>query len=362
LEQAGDLDGKMVFLRADFDVPVGEDGIIQEEFRIARQRQTLQYLLQRGARVVMAAHISAVPSLEPLVPQLQRILGAQMRFCRDFAQKQEFLDGEGSLALLENVRSNPGEEDNREAFAGQLVAGCDIYVNNAFAVCHREHASVATAPVIVPSFAGLLVEEEVRRLAAVVDAPADGKTVYIGGAKASTKVPVIRHLIGKAEHVAVGGVVANDILKERGVDIGPSRVDDDAHELLGGLDINDARLAVPVDHITADGQILDIGPKSAAAFAALARGASCGVWNGTIGKFEDDRYLAGTRAVAEAVADAGPAAVIGGGDTIAAVSKVGIPLEKFGFVSTGGGAMLAFLSGQELPGLKALGYYEAAHG
>jgi len=358
LTQAGDLTGRAVFLRTDFDVPVGDDGIIGEEFRIAQQRATVQELLRRGARVVMAAHISAVPSLEPLVPQLQRILGVQMQFCRDFDARQRFLAGDGSLALLENVRANPGEEDNSEAFAGQLVAGCDFYVNNGFAVCHRDHASVATAPLMLPSYAGLLVEEEVARLGTAMDAPAEGKVVYIGGAKASTKVPVIRHLIGKAEHLAVGGVVANDILKERGADIGPSRVDEDAHELIAGLDVTDPRLHVPTDHSREDGQILDIGPATAAAFASLARSAKLIIWNGPMGKFEDDRFFAGTRAVAEAVAANGARAVIGGGDTIAAVVKAGIPLEKFGFVSTGGGAMLAFLAGQRLPGLKALGYYD----
>ena len=358
IDELKDLDGKKVFLRTDLDVPVGDDGVIQEEFRIARQRATVQYLLQRGARVIMAAHISAVPSLGPLLPQLQRIFGAQMLFCRNFDEKQDFLNKGGSLALLENVRSNPGEEDNNEAFAGQLVAGCDVYVNNGFAVCHREHASVATAPLMLPSYAGLLVAEEVARLSEAVRSPAAGKVVYIGGAKASTKVPVIRHLIDKAQAVAVGGVVANDILKEKGADVGPSRVDDDAHELLGGLDLTDPRLNVPTDHVRMEGQILDIGPETSAAFSALAADASFIIWNGPMGKFEEERFASGTRAVAAAIAASKALSVIGGGDTIAAVNAFGIPLEKFGFVSTGGGAMLAFLGGEQLPGLKALGYYD----
>jgi phosphoglycerate kinase len=357
LEQAGDLKGKKVFLRIDLDVPVGKDGIIEEEFRIVRQRENLQKLLSAGARVIMGAHISAVSSLEPLLPQLQRMLGGQMLFCRDFDAAQEFLAGQGTLALLENLRTNPGEEDNSESFAGSLVAGCDLYVNNAFAVCHREHASVATAPMIVPSYAGLLVVEECAHLRAVIEAPAVGKVIYMGGAKASTKVPVIRHLIDQAEMIAVGGVVANDILKEKGVDVAQSRVDEDAHELLAGLDLNDSRLVVPTDHVTSDGQILDLGPNSAAAFAALARDAKLIIWNGPMGKFEDDRYIAGTRAVAQAIADSSAQKVIGGGDTVSAVDKLGL-LDTMGFVSTGGGAMLAFLAGQQLPGLKALGYYD----
>jgi phosphoglycerate kinase len=332
LDFAGDLADKKVFLRIDVDVPLGPDGVIGEEYRIVRQRETVQHLLSRGARVVMGGHSSAAPSLEPLVPQLQRILGAQVQFCSDFDAVASL---KGSLALLENLRSNPGEEDNNEAFAGSLVSGCDLMVSNAFAVCHREHASVATAPLMVPSYAGLLVAEEVARLGELMDAPAAGKVVFIGGAKVSTKMPVITNLLDKAETIAVGGKLANEM--------GAS---------------TDARVCVPEDFIESDGVVLDIGPKSAAAFAQLARSAKRVVWNGPMGKFEDDRFEAGTRVLAEALAENGKAVVVGGGDTVAALGKFGIPLETFGFVSTGGGAMLAFLAGEQLPGLKVLGLYD----
>lgn len=356
IDQAGDLTGKKVLLRTDFDVPVGTDGVISEEFRIHRQLPMLEYLRAHGARVLLAAHINAMSSFEPLVNQLQRLLGVQMKFCKDFDAVQEFWKGEGTLALLENVRRNPGEKDNDAAFAGQLVAGCDLYINNAFAESHREYASVASAPLMVPSYAGLLLVEETQRLSSVIAAPADGKVIIMGGAKASTKVPVIRHLIGKAQYIAVGGVLANDIFKERGEDIGASRVDEDAHELLQGLDINDARLVLPTDSVTDDGHIVDMGPESARAFAALTVGAKLIVWNGPVGIFEDSRFMAGTEAIARAVASSGAETIIGGGDTIAAVNRLGL-LDKYSFVSTGGGAMLAFLSGQQLPGLKALDYY-----
>jgi 3-phosphoglycerate kinase len=355
IDSISDLTGKKVVLRTDFDVPVGDNNIIGEEFRITRQRATVQYLLSHGARVLLVAHISAVPSFEPLKPQLQRLLGAQMTFCRDFDQARDFWNDEGSLALLENVRTNPGEKDNDAAFAGQLVAGADLYVNNAFAVCHREHASVASAPLMVPSYAGILLREETEQLSRVLAAPAQGKVVFMGGAKASTKVPVVRRMIVNAEHVAVGGVLANDIFKELGYDIGDSRVDDDAHELLTGLDLHDPRLVLPTDSVKDGTQIMDMGPESAKAFAALAAGAKLIVWNGPVGKFEDARFMPGTEAIAHAIAESPATSVIGGGDTIAAVNQLGL-LDHYDFVSTGGGAMLAFLAGEQLPGLKALGY------
>jgi len=355
IDEAGDLKGKKILVRTDFDVPVGDDGIIQEEFRIVRQQETIRYLLSRGARVLLAAHISAVPSFAPLMNQLQRLLGAQIKFCRDFDESKAYWNDDGTLAMLDNLRLSPGEQDNNEAFAGQLVAGADLYVNNAFAVCHREHASVVSAPLMLPAYAGLLVREETEKLSRVITAPAKGKVVYMGGAKASTKVPVIRHIIDKAEHVAVGGVLANDIFKELGRDIGSSRVDDDAHELLMGLDLNDPRLVLPTDTVADGGQVMDCGPASAKAFAALADGASLIVWNGPFGKFEDKRFMPGTEAIARAIAASTAFTVIGGGDTISAVNSLGL-LDKFGFVSTGGGAMLAFLSGEELPGLRALEY------
>lgn len=356
IDEAGPLAGKKVVLRTDFDVPVGSDGIIGEVFRIERQRAMVQYLLAQGARVLMVAHISAVPSFEPLINQLQRVLGAQIKFCRDFDQVSEYWADDGTLALLENVRSNAGEKDNNAAFAGQLVAGCDMYVNNAFAVCHREHASVASAPLMVPAYAGLLLREETQQLSRALTAPAEGKIVYMGGAKASTKVPVIRSMIGQAERVAVGGVLANDIFKELGMDIGASRVDEDAHELLIGLDLKDPRLVLPTDSLKDGTQIMDMGPQSAQAFAALAANAKLIVWNGPVGKFEDARFMPGTEAIARAIAASPAVSIIGGGDTIAAVNQLGL-LSEYDFVSTGGGAMLAFLAGEQLPGLKALEYY-----
>jgi phosphoglycerate kinase len=313
IEQAGELSGKKVFMRADLDVPV-VDGKIIEPFRIEKQKATLHYVLDHGAKAVLAAHINAIPSFEPLKSQLEQLLGVQF--------------GE-DVTLLENTRQNLGEETNDETFARELVQGCDIYVNNAFAVCHRTHASVVAAAKLLPAYAGLLVQEETSQLQKTIDAPAKGKVIFMGGAKVETKMPTIQFLLDKAEAIAIGGKIANE------------------------LSSPDLRLHVPVDFAE---DKLDIGPKTAEAFAALAVGASMIVWNGPMGKFEDPRFMHGTEAVARAVANSGAWTVVGGGDTIAAVNQLGL-LDRFGFVSTGGGAMLAFLAGQRLPGLEALGYY-----
>jgi phosphoglycerate kinase len=314
IDQVGQLQRKTVFMRADFDVPV-VDGKISEPFRIEKQKVTLRYLLDHGARVALASHISAIPSFEPIKPQLEQLLG--VTFGDD-------------VKLLENTRANPGEQTNDESFARELVAGCDLYVNNAFAVCHRAHASVSAAAKLLPAYAGLLVQEETQQLQKVIDAPAEGKVIFMGGAKVETKMPTIQFLLDKAEAIAIGGKIANEMPPT-----------------------TDSRLRLPTDFAE---DKLDIGPETAHAFAALTKDTKLIVWNGPMGKFEDARFMAGTKAVAEAIANSSAWTVIGGGDTIAAVNQLGL-LGKFSFVSTGGGAMLAFLAGQRLPGLEVLGYY-----
>ncbi len=356
IDDIGDLSGKKVLFRTDLDVPVSSDGVITEDFRIVRQRPTIQYLLAHGARVLMVAHINAVPSFEPLTDQLSALVGTPIRFCKDFSAAEEFWAGDEPLALLENMRQFDAEEKNDDQFARHLVAGCDLYINNAFTECHRPYASVSRVASLVPAYAGPLIVEETTKLSTIMSAPAEGKIIFMGGAKASTKVPVIRHLIGGAQYVVVGGVIANDILKELGTDIGTSRADENSAELLQGLDLHDQRLVIPTDFIKEGDSFMDIGPDSSRAFIELMHGAKLIVWNGPFGKFEDPRFMQGTESIARAIAASGAQTIIGGGDTIAAVNQLGL-LSAYSFVSTGGGAMLAFLSGQRLPGLEALGYY-----
>ena len=348
-----DLQNKKVLLRADFDVPIREDGKIQEAFRILRQKAMLDHLVQHGARVIMMAHINAVDSFRDLVPQFQEILGHPIGFIERIEDIPTHLEDSQTVALLDNIRQFEGEKTNDEGFALNLSKGFDLYVNNAFAVCHRNHASVSAITKFLPAYGGLLIEEEINQLGTVIDAPILGKIIIMGGAKASTKLPVIKNFIDKADTILIGGVIANDILKAKGVDVGSSVVDEDVDDLIAGLDLRNEKLMLPHDYNIANDKILDIGPESIRKYEDRIRAAKGIIWNGPMGLFEDDAYSIGTDAVARAILASGAVSVIGGGDTIAAISRIGL-LEKFNFVSTGGGAMLAFLAGQELPGLKAL--------
>jgi len=355
-DDIGDVRGKKILVRTDFDVPMTAEGVIGEEFRILRQRPLIEELITRGARVLLVAHASEIPAFGRVLPTLASLLGVEIFFCKDLDAVASFWSGEESVALLENIRSFPGEEANDIEFARQLVVGCDVYINNDFAVSHRAHASVVRLPELIDSYAGPLLIEETEHLSSVMSAPRAGKIIFMGGAKAGTKIPVIKNLIDGADAVVVGGMLANGLLKELGIDIGTSRVDATIHELIDGLDVHHPNLIFPKDFVTDEGANMDIGSDSEEIFAQLTHGAKLIVWNGPFGKFEDSRFMHGTEVIARAIAESGAKTIIGGGDTIAAVHQLGL-LDSFTFISTGGGAMLALLAGEQLPGLKALGYY-----
>lgn len=348
------LKGAKVLLRTDFDVPVDDKGAIVDEFRILKQKENLNFLLDAGARVTMLAHSSAVESFKELLPQIRRILGRDFAFLESLGDLSIAREDGDSLYLLEEIRTWPEEMRNDSAFAKEISQGFDYFVNNAFSVSHRDHASVSGLASQLPAYAGLLIEREVQELSKVMTAPPEGKILIMGGAKTSTKVPVIDNLIDKAEYVLVGGVVAIDIMKGQGKDIKQSRVDDDVDALFETLDVNDARLIVHEDSVWDEEGIVDIGPESRKHFADIISKSSIIIWNGPMGKFEDERFAAGTRAVAEAVAQSNAFSVIGGGDTVSAIHQFGL-LDRMSHVSTGGGSMLMFLSGQQLPGLAPLG-------
>src|SRR3990167_2744979 len=350
------LKDKKILLRVDLDIPVSDEGQIEEPFRIKRQKETLDYLIGHGAKVVMAAHISAVPSFANLIPQLHTFLDYEINFLKTLPEISSYLEHYAGPALLDNIRQKDGEEKNDKEFAKQLAQGFDVYVNNAFAVCHRNHASVSAITELLSSYAGFLIEEEIASFKKAIDAPMAGKIVIIGGAKAETKVPVIKNLINRADFILTGGVVANDILKEKGQDMGSSVVDENSKELLAGLDINDPKLLVPEDFVVFDHKILDIGEETIRKYADAVSRASVVIWNGPMGLFENPSFAMGTNQLAKAIVDSNAYKIMGGGDTISAVDKLGL-MGKFDFVSTGGGAMLAFLAGEKLPGLEALGYY-----
>ncbi len=346
--------GKKVLLRADFDVPVS-DGKISESFRIKKQKETLDHLVKNGAKVVIAAHISAADSFAGLMPQLHILLGHEINFLKRIEDISVYLNNYAGPALLENIRNFPGEKENSPELAAKLAGGFDLYVNNAFAVCHRSHASVSAVAGILPAYAGFLIEEETGRLEKMITEPKAGKVIVIGGAKTETKVPVIKNFTDKAEKILVGGVVANDILKEKGINVGDSIVDAGSKELLAGLDLNSPVLVIPKDFRISEGKILDIGPETEKEYVAILENATSIVWNGPMGLFENPDFNQGTKAVAEGIAGSKAVKTIGGGDTITAIDNMGL-FAKFDFISTGGGAMLAFLAGEKLPGLAVLGY------
>ena len=369
LREITELKDKKVLLRVDFDVPVSDRGQIQESFRIKRQKETLDYLVSHGAKVVMVAHISAIDSFADLIPQLHILLGYEIGFIKKVEDITDYLENylpagrQVPPALLDNIRQFPGEMENDKGLALSLSKGFDVYVNNAFAVCHRNHASVSAIAKLLPSYAGFIIEEEVSHLSGIINSPKEGKVIVIGGAKAESKIPVMKNFLDKADKILIGGVVANDILKAKGQDVGDSVVDENASELLAGLDLNNPQLVMPKDYNIFQNKILDIGSEAIKEFSEIIKNSKMIIWNGPMGMFENPQFAQGTKAIAEAIVSSKARKIIGGGDTITAVDALGL-LGKFSaeggsasggdFVSTGGGAMLAFLAGDKLPGLEAL--------
>lgn len=370
---AGDLKGKRVLVRCDFNVPMNA-GEVVDIFRLKRGWETIQYLSLRGARVIAVSHIGRAPeeSIEPVARALKKfgaivyvpdIIGAAAKGAIA-AMKN------GEMLLLANLRRDPREKKNDESFARELAGLAEIYVNDAFAAAHREDASIVGVPKFLPKYAGLLMRDEVSHLSEALHPPRPSLAI-VGGAKFETKDPIIRSFLGAYDHVSVVGAIANDCLKGRGFPVGRSKISEHApaREVC-----EDPRLIVPVDvtaerfdkqafvknpaDVLPDDKIVDIGPDTVAALAPFIAGSKFLTWNGPTGIFEEG-YISYTSAVAELIAKrverGGMHSVIGGGDTIAALKESGIPEEKLGFFSTGGGAMLEFLLKGTLPGIEALG-------
>lgn len=371
IDQLGknELNGKKVLLRVDFNVPVMA-GKIAEVFRIKVTRETINYLLENGAKVVLVSHIEAVESFGPIVEQIGEILGQTLMLI-PFSELNSLNDlfNASPILLLDNVRQDKREIENDKEFARELSAGFDFYVNDAFAVCHREHASVSAITEYLPSYAGFLIKKETENLSEALKAPAAGKIVVLGGAKISTKLPVIKNFLDKAEKILIGGAIANSFFKARGIQIGASVVDDTVVDVFSPKIVLPESIVVtedktgksgatsmPLGNIAPNQMIVDICPEFAEKFAEIIKGSEMAIWNGPMGLSEIERFAQGTKIIAQAVASASHS-IVGGGDTIAAADKLGL-LDKYGFVSTGGGAMLEFLADEKLPGLEALGYYK----
>ncbi len=386
-----DLQGKRVLLRAGFDIPM-EEGHITDESRIVSVIPTIRFILDHGGSVVIIAHqdrpkgkVVAEMSQKPLVPVLERLLGQPVLFAASCVgeQTKQMVDGlaPGQVILLENLRFDAREEANDESFAKELSSYADLYVNEAFTNCHRAHASMTGIPRFLPSYMGLGLEQEVLHLSSVIDAPKRPLTLIVSGAKIETKLPVITAFMERGDHVLVGGAIANTFLLAQGVDTGSSLVERDfvpqAQAMLASSGRNgQAVLHVPIDAVVAPGPdasaqaqavelsaigsnkaIFDLGPKTVDVYSRIIEDSACIVWNGPLGMYEEQEFAAASIRMAEllrAAAGRGATVIVGGGDTIDFHTRYGLDMSAYTFVSTGGGAMLDFVAGSQLPALEAL--------
>ncbi len=382
---------KRVLARCDFNVPLNKKGVIEDDFRVKQAIPTIKYLIQHKARVILISHLgepdqnetslktgkSQKYTLRPIAKKLEELLSEKIKFLDDCVGKKVEKEikkmKEGEVLLLENLRFHKEEKENKEEFAESLAGLADVYVNDAFGSSHRAHASIVGVPKYLPCAAGLLLEKEVKVLSRVSEKPERPLVVIIGGAKILNKIKVVKYFLKKADHALIGGKIANAILTVKGICPGRAWPSEEFVSDIEKINLTSTKLHLPVDAIISpdktgniyirkaalgkirkDEFILDIGPETIKMFSKIIELASTIIWSGPLGFFEEPLFENGTKLVAEAVIRNSRAfKIAGGGDTIFALAKFHLR-ERFDHISTGGGAMLNFLSGEKLPGIEAL--------
>ncbi len=381
------FDNKRVFVRVDFNVPI-KDGTISEDYRIRRTIPTIDFLIDKGAKVIIGSHLGrprgmeiSSLSLRPISVRLSELLGKPVKFMGKVIGKDvKATIGKlkrGNVLLLENLRFHREEDENDQTFSKELASLADIYVNDAFGTSHRKHASTfGMASFFDLRLAGFLVDKELRFLTKIRETPDRPFVVIVGGAKIKDKIKAVKNFLKKADMVLIGGGVAYTFLKAKGIDVGRSITEDDMLDWAKtALKVYGDKILLPTDHVVAEGfekrktcmvvdeeiprelHGFDIGPKTVGKYASFIKGKGVIFWNGPMGVFEVDDFSAGTTHIARAVALAtwrGATTVVGGGETIAAIRKAEVLDSEITHISTGGGALLEFLGGQQLPGISIL--------
>ena len=381
-----ELAGKRVFCRVDFNVPM-QDGVITDDTRIRAAVPTIRYMVDAGAKVILASHFGRPKGqvveemrLTPVAAHLSALLGKEVTKLGDSVGEEvkAAVAGmkNGDVLLLENVRFHPGEEKNDPELAKSFAELADLFVNDAFGTAHRAHASTAGIAQYIPAVSGLLMEKEIRFMGGALSNPERPFTAIVGGAKVKDKIAVIENLLTKVDHLIIGGGMANTFLKAQGYAIGASLCEDDkldlARSLMEQAKERSVNLMMPIDVVVADRfaadaekktvaidaipegwMALDIGPKTVEAYHRVIVESKTVVWNGPMGVFEMDAFAQGTIGVARAMKECSGTTIIGGGDSVAAVEKAGVA-EEMTHISTGGGASLEFMEGKELPGVTVL--------
>ncbi|PJE57896.1 MAG: phosphoglycerate kinase [Candidatus Portnoybacteria bacterium CG10_big_fil_rev_8_21_14_0_10_36_7] len=379
-----DVVGKKVLLRCDLNLSINPGGSLGDNFRVKVSLPTIKYLIEKKAKVIIITHfgrpggkIDPAYSLEKIAKQLEKFLELPVAFIDDCIGRRvkEKVNAlvDGDILMLENLRFYLGEETDDEVFAKELSSIADVFINDAFGVSHRAHASTVGVTKFLPSVAGLLLEKEVNTLSELLNNYERPLSVVIGGAKISTKIGFIQSFLDKADHVLLGGALANTVLHAKGIAIGKSYIEKNMTEEVNKLTLTDIKLHLPVDAIvsadktgkTADihndvigktkenDLILDIGEDTERLFSEILINSKTIIWNGPLGYIEVDAFAHGTKAIAETILSSGVNSYIGGGESIAYLEKNNL-LDKFTHVSSGGGAMLELLSGMTLPGVEAL--------